>query len=497
MTVTTFVYTGAAQSYTIPAGVTSVTLECWGGGAPSFGGGYAKGVLIVSPGTVLSVYVGADYGLAGFGGGGSGAGGGYAGAGASDVRLGGTALTNRVIVAGGAGGDAIAGGGSYYGGYGGGGGGGTGGGTGGGLGGTQTSGYVLGQGGAGSGGGGGGGGYYGGFGGGSNGGGGGGSGYTGTLINPTMTNSARTGNGQVVITAVNTAPLAPTLNTPATNAYVFAGDANTFGWTPNDADPGDYQTRADFRWRVGAAAWTTVLSAATTVAQYVAPAATFTAGTLVEWQVSTYDNAGLQSPWSASSFVNVIAALTAPTITAPAPGASLASTPASLTWTVPTVPSSDAYQVARTSATGYTGTIYYDSGTVLASSATSATVPLDAVSGRTDYLNVRFRYGGKWSPWASVNIVSNYGPPQTPLLVCTPNAAKASVSVTITNPAASGGFAATTSNDITRTSPDGSTVPIAKGLPLGATYMDRLPGAGVNDYKVTAYAASGSTATSA
>lgn len=312
-----------------------------------------------------------------------------------------------------------------------------------------------------------------------------------------MTNGVQSGNGQVVITAVNAAPLAPTLNTPATNTYIFAGDANTFGWTPNDNDAGDYQTRADFQYKItGAGTWTTITNAVSTALAYVVTAGTFTAGQQYEWQVSTFDAFGLQSPWAASSFVNVITALTAATITVPTAGASLASTPASMTWTVPTVPSSDAYQVARTSLTGYAGTIYYDSGTVLASSALSATVPLDAVSGRTDYLNVRFRYGGKWSPWASVNIVSNYGPPQTPLLVLTASATTASVSVVITNPAAGGGYATTTSNDVSRTSPDGSTVRIAKGLAVNATYVDYLPTAGVNVYKVTAYAASGSTSVS-
>lgn len=492
MTVTTFAFTGAPQTYTVPAGVTSVIIECWGAASSdlAFKGGHSQGVLVTSPGTILNVYAG---GTAGWNGGGAGNGGGSGGGGGSDVRVGGTALSNRVIVAGGAGGGASAAGG----GSGGGSAGGAPGGLGGGPGGTQTTGYALGQGGPGtvSNTGGGGGGYWGGYGSPTGGfGGGGGSGYTGTLLTTSMTNGVRSGNGQVVITAVNTAPLAPTLDTPATNAYIFAGDANMFGWTPNDPNPGDYQTRADYRWKVGAGAWTTVLSAATTVAQYVVAAATLTAGTLVEWQVSTYDNAGLQSPWSASSFVNVIAALAAPTITSPVADSPQASTPVSLAWTTTT--GSDAYQVARSSATGFTGTIYYDSGTV-ASTATNASIPLDPVAGRTDYLNVRFRYRGNWSPWASVGVVSQYGPPQVPLLVLTPNAEGAQVIVTITNPAASGGLAATTSNDLTRTSPDGSTVRIAKALAPNATYVDGLPGVGVNVYVVTAYAAGGGTAVSA
>lgn len=144
---TTFAATGAAQMFTVPAWVTEVTIEAWGAqgnrnakGVLGGKGGYATGKLAVTPGQVLSVFVGggnATSATAGFNGGGlggtspcaeAGAGG---GGGASDVRVSGTGLGNRVIVGGGGGGaagDRIAtcgrgngggGGGGYYGGGGG------------------------------------------------------------------------------------------------------------------------------------------------------------------------------------------------------------------------------------------------------------------------------------------------------------------------------------------------------------------------------------------
>ncbi|TND08683.1 MAG: hypothetical protein FD123_1899 [Bacteroidetes bacterium] len=116
-------FTGGLQTYTIPCGVTSVTIECRGaqggggaagnssGGATAGGvgalGGLATGTLAVSPGDVLNVFVGGAgvTPTGGFNGGGNGgnqnAGG---GGGASDVRVGGTAEANRVITAGGGGG---------------------------------------------------------------------------------------------------------------------------------------------------------------------------------------------------------------------------------------------------------------------------------------------------------------------------------------------------------------------------------------------------------
>ncbi|MCB9273926.1 MAG: HYR domain-containing protein [Lewinellaceae bacterium] len=117
----TFNYTGNMQSWTVPAGVTSVTVEAWGaqgqtnaGGNVAGGlGGYATGALAVTPGQILYIFVGgggAQSTTGGYNGGGNA---GYSdcataraggGGGASDVRAGGTGLSNRAIVGAGGGG---------------------------------------------------------------------------------------------------------------------------------------------------------------------------------------------------------------------------------------------------------------------------------------------------------------------------------------------------------------------------------------------------------
>ncbi len=269
--VTTFDYTGSMETYTVPPGVTEIQIEAYGAsgqlitvddyGESSGGlGGYAIGLLSVTPGEVLNIYVGGEGtdGVAGYNGGGTGglgtagAGGtlgyGGSGGGASDVRVGGTALADRVIVAGGGGGggrnyvngtcvpcgqggNGGAGGGTagvdgsdptdpIYGVYfnaGAGGGGGTaavGGAGGAGTEGTPGNPGTLGVGGnginatQGAGSGGGGGGYYGGgagaapsSGSGAAGGGGaGGSSYLGTLTDASTTPGLNEGNGQIILT---------------------------------------------------------------------------------------------------------------------------------------------------------------------------------------------------------------------------------------------------------------------------------------------------------
>jgi hypothetical protein len=113
----TFNYTGSMQTFTVPAGVTSISVDARGaqGGAGGGLGGRVTCNYAVTPGDVLDIYVGGQGGAqvsnspGGYNGGGNagpcnvqypGSGGG----GASDIRLNGTALTNRIIVAGGGGG---------------------------------------------------------------------------------------------------------------------------------------------------------------------------------------------------------------------------------------------------------------------------------------------------------------------------------------------------------------------------------------------------------
>ena len=143
----TFEYTGNVQTFTIPAGVTSILVQCWGADGGSGGyfsysgayspggtGGYAKGDVAVSSGQTVYIYVGgrghnwspngttgnngvfvkpasSNFAFGGWGGGvGFGQGGratkyGMAGGGAAThIRLDSTTLSYRQIIAGGGGG---------------------------------------------------------------------------------------------------------------------------------------------------------------------------------------------------------------------------------------------------------------------------------------------------------------------------------------------------------------------------------------------------------
>ncbi|WP_379966252.1 Ig-like domain-containing protein [Epilithonimonas sp. UC225_85] len=115
-------YTGGDQTFTVPAGITSITIKAWGaggGGANSVyysfvgggaGGGYSTGTLAVTPGDVLTIRVGkggvTSSTVATFGGGGAGGTAGQnggSGGGLAGVFLG-SGTTTPILIAGGGGG---------------------------------------------------------------------------------------------------------------------------------------------------------------------------------------------------------------------------------------------------------------------------------------------------------------------------------------------------------------------------------------------------------
>ncbi len=259
----TFIFTGGAQTWTVPTGVTQATFDVYGaqgGGSlnriPHGGrGGHATADLTLTPGATVTIVVGGsggteDFcgapgqqpGAGGFNGGAAGGAGsgsaficpGSGGGGASDVRIGGSGLAARVLVAGGGGGIAPSAG------VGGPANGGGGGGSNGQDGNSALLGAVLGSGGdqsgaSGSGqlgdgsagadqgtaptaGGGGGGGYYGGAGGPTNAGGGGGSGF-GPAGAVSFETGVRAGDGNVTISY--TEPPSPDLTITKTHTGNF------------------------------------------------------------------------------------------------------------------------------------------------------------------------------------------------------------------------------------------------------------------------------------
>ena len=348
-------YTGGIQTFTVPAGVTSISVDAYGASGttidPSRGnydsqlgkGGRVQANLTVTPGDTLYLYVGEaphylGYGIqpGGWNGGGDGpntgnAGVGFPGGGATDIRIGGTGLNNRVIVAGGGGGKAngITDGGGHGGGLVGqnGGGGSNSGGPRYGAGGSQSSGGAggyawygdgtptytivpssngqLGQGGTGdTNSGGGGGGYYGG-GGGADAGGGGGSSYTDPTLSSSVvhTQGVQTGSGQLTITVTQgdgPDAIRPVITVTSGVDTVLQGST----WTDAGAtaDTGETVTVVSNTVNTSAAGIYTVTYSATDTAGNVGTATRIVTvdldtlnadGTAVQWAHTTANNDGI------------------------------------------------------------------------------------------------------------------------------------------------------------------------------------------------------------
>lgn len=300
-----------------------------------------------------------------------------------------------------------------------------------------------------------------------------------------------------VILTTNSAPNAPTLNSPANNATIDRGITQRFAWTFSDPDAGDSQSKYDLRYRVvGTTTWTTV-SGTTPNAFRDFTASTFAAGNY-EWQVETYDSQGVVGAWSSSSFFTAADAPPAPTITAPVNGSTVTSS-ATVTWSTPNQTDYEVRRVADNAGSANTSTVYFDTGDVIDSTTRSITVAFDTNT-RWEHVQVREKYNGLWSSWADTRVQVSFTQPPTPTRVLTADSTAATITVAITNPTPSGSQPAVAYNDVYIDDQDGNGwVRKATNLATNTTWTYRLPRSGV-DYEpsivVVAVATNGVTSQS-
>lgn len=322
-------------------------------------------------------------------------------------------------------------------------------------------------------------------------------GTAGARVDYVYTDAPATGSvfnvfsGQVVL---NAAPTAPVRTAPADNTKIDRALALVLDWDFTDPDTGDTQSAYDLRYRpIGAPTYTTVMGTTAT-------AHTLAAGTLApgdyEWAVRTYDAQGAVSPWSTTGYFTAANAPAAPTITAPAAGATVPER-TDLTWSAPT---QDAYQVQRLLTSS--SAVLFDTGRVPdpATRARTLTFPTNNVA---ETLRVRVEVGGLWSAWSSVAVQVAYTPPAAPTVALAavetiPGAGPDALRITITNPTPGAGQPMVVSHDVLIDHGDSDGLARrATGLPAGQPFTYYLPVSG-RDYsggrvQVVAVAANGTT----
>jgi hypothetical protein len=279
-------------------------------------------------------------------------------------------------------------------------------------------------------------------------------------------------------------PNAPTLNQPVSGSYIADDVANIFAWTFSDPDAGDTQSKADMQWRVGAGAWTAINNVSATAAQSHSFASgywTAEVGQTVEWQVRTYDAAGVVGPWSSSAFFIPVASPTAPVITSPTAGATMGQVSESVTWTFANQRGYEVQRVADNAGSPDLGTVYFDSGQVADAVAHSLALSF-TVNNRYEHIQVRGQdaTSGLWSAWTDVRVHVAYQAPPVPTLTVTAIPGSAAVDLQIINPAPASDEPDVDTQDIFGVLPDGSVIPIAAGMsghsPDAITYWRPIAG---------------------
>jgi hypothetical protein len=280
----------------------------------------------------------------------------------------------------------------------------------------------------------------------------------------------------------NQAPTVPTNLSPSGGVAKDRGSVVRLAWQHNDAN-GDPQAKFDLQWRKqGDTTWNTV-SQVTTNQYWDAPANTFPKGT-IEWQVRTYDQAGLSSPYSDIQTFFAGDKPANPTITNLTDGS-----------TVPVA--NPVVQWSSVGQTAYHVKLLDINNNLLweiqANSVNKAQTIQYNLANNTDYkIQVAIKNAdGIWSDFVTSNIHVSYTPPAIPIV--TTIKGEGIITISIDNPTPSGTQPNVSYNDLYRRKQGETTwTRIVTNIPADASFVDYTPASGqVYEYFVRTWGDNG------
>lgn len=299
----------------------------------------------------------------------------------------------------------------------------------------------------------------------------------------------------------NQAPTVPDQLAPAGNPTLDRTQALDLSWRFRDPDAGDTQSRYRLEYRLTSAASFTVVDSSTvgggTLSRYTFAAGSLAAGAY-EWRVQTFDSQGVASPVSPSAFFTLATPGPAPTITAPANGATVPAQ-SEVVWSTP---GQTHYRVQvvedNAGAPDLSKPAVFDSGEVQSATARNLalTFPTNNV---TRHVRVQTRdTNGLLTTWSTVRVLVSYTPPPVPVVQAEPQDGAGHTRVVVSNPTPATGEPAVTGNDVFRFDPTaGVETRVARVGPNG-TYLDYSAASGVAyRYRVAALASNGTSRDSA
>lgn len=270
----------------------------------------------------------------------------------------------------------------------------------------------------------------------------------------------------------NVAPLTPTLLEP------IGGKKNVeniirFAWRHNDTDS---QSKAELRIREqGTTVWLEENTITGSNQETYALVDAGIAPTNVEWQVRTYDQQNLVSPWSNIAVFEVGFPTAEPVITSPI-GTVSNSRPV-IQWDSPTQTS---YQITITDVDNV---LLWDTGEVTSTSK-SRTSGIDFVNGATYRINVRSKdASGIFSDYVQSEVITSYTPPAKPIVQA--YKATGAISLSIEHPTPIDTQPIVLNSDVYKLI-DGTWTRIAAGI--NGTYTDYLVKSDVSyEYRVVTF----------
>jgi hypothetical protein len=297
----------------------------------------------------------------------------------------------------------------------------------------------------------------------------------------------------LVTEPLNSAPNAPSLTYPIGGVVVNRDGPVTFTWAFSDPDSGDTQSAYDVRYRVvGDPTWISLGWQTSANSEHTFAAATFTAGQNYEWQAATKDNHGAAGTWSSSAYYTAQATPATPTLDEPDPLDTIAAPTSTLQWTVTNQDAYQARSVADSAGSPDTNTVYTDTGEVVSTSARTCLLAFP-VNGRVEHVQLRVKYLGIWSAWATAKVTVSWTGPAKPVCSVVPQTTPGCIRVGCLYFSPGGSYPAPTSYDVFRSEDAGATyIRIAKDLDPDERYDDYAVGSGVEyHYYVRAKATNG------
>lgn len=211
----------------------------------------------------------------------------------------------------------------------------------------------------------------------------------------------------------NLAPTKPTNLIPNFNENRNVSEPVVLLWKFNDPNVGDFQSKATIRYKkLEDSVWIERVINATQTTATIA-AGTLSIGTY-EWQVKTWDAAGMESPWSDIATFNASTIGNGPVITEP--GDYTRDVRPIVRWTEPQQVTVQV-QLAEADAPAV---VLWDSGE-LQTNLNERVIDYDLIDDKTYIISVRvIRSNGVWSSWGTKIVIADFSQASAPTLAAYP-----------------------------------------------------------------------------